>query len=170
MSDSELKNQEELKRIIRLWLGIFIFLLILSGATAFPLAWETNLLRQWTEGPFMQQAAPDLASWIKRVHQGIHASYNEYPFLAYATDWLAFAHIVIGIAFIGPLRDPIRNIWVIEFGMIACLLVLPFALVCGPIRGIPFFWQLIDCSFGVFGLIPLSISYFYTRKLGRFDE
>jgi hypothetical protein len=59
--------------------------------------------------------------------------------LAYGTDWLAFAHLVIAIAFLGPLKDPVRNIWVVEFGMIACLLVIPLALICGPIRGIPFY-------------------------------
>ena len=65
---------------------------------------------------------------------------------------------MIAIAFVGPFRDPIRNIWVVEFGMIACILVLPTALIFGPIRGIPFFWQLIDCSFGVFGMIPLGLA------------
>ena len=89
--------------------------------------------------------------------EGLETTGREYPFLAYGTDWLAFAHLVIAVAFWGPLRDPVRNIWVVEFGMIACLLVIPLALICGPIRGIPFCWQLIDCSFGVFGLIPLAI-------------
>jgi hypothetical protein len=82
---------------------------------------------------------------------------SKYPFLAYGTDWLAFAHFVIAIAFIGPLRDPVKNIWVIEFGMIACVLVVCFALIMGPIRGIPPGWSLIDCSFGVIGIIPLWI-------------
>ncbi len=63
--------------------------------------------------------------------------------------------IVIAVAFVGPLRDPVRNLWVVEFGMIACVLVVPLALICGPLRGIPFFWRLIDCSFGVLGIIPL---------------
>ena len=40
-------------------------------------------------------------------------------------------------------------------GMIACMLVVPLALICGPLRGIPFFWRLIDCSFGILGFIPL---------------
>ena len=75
--------------------------------------------------------------------------------MAYGTDWLAFAHLVIAVAFIGPLLDPVRNRWVITFGMIACVMVLPLALICGPIRGIPLYWQLIECSLGVFGIIPL---------------
>ena len=80
-----------------------------------------------------------------------------YPFLAYGTDWLAFAHLVIAIAFIGPFLDPVRNKWVITFGLIACAAVIPLALIAGAIRGIPFPWRLIDCSFGVFGSIPLMI-------------
>jgi hypothetical protein len=76
----------------------------------------------------------------------------------YGTDWLAFAHIVIAIAFIGPLRDPVKNVWVVQFGMIACVLVIPTALICGQIRGVPFYWRLIDCSFGVIGIIPLWLS------------
>ena len=36
-------------------------------------------------------------------------------------------------------------------GIAACLAVIPLALICGPIRGIPFYWRLIDCSFGVIG-------------------
>jgi hypothetical protein len=81
-----------------------------------------------------------------------------YPFIAYGTDWLAFAHIVIAIAFIGPWRDPVRNVWVLEFGIIACVLVIPLAMVCGPLRGIPWFWRLIDSSFGVIGAVPLVIA------------
>ena len=45
--------------------------------------------------------------------------------------------------------------------MIACVLVIPLALIAGPIRGIPFFWQIVDCSFGVFGIIPL----WYCRRM-----
>jgi hypothetical protein len=66
--------------------------------------------------------------------------------------------LVIAVAFWGPIKAPVKNIWVVEFGIIACLLVILLALVCGPIRGIPFYWRLIDCSFGVFGLIPLVIA------------
>jgi hypothetical protein len=63
--------------------------------------------------------------------------------------------VAIALGFVGPLRDPVRNIWIVEFGIIACLLVIPWTLLFGGIRGIPFFWQLIDMSFGVFGIIPL---------------
>jgi hydrogenase/urease accessory protein HupE len=85
--------------------------------------------------------------------------------MLYGTDWLAFAHIVIAIAFFGAIRDPVRNIWVVEFGMIACMLVVPLALIWGGVRSIPFFWRLIDCSFGVFGILPLWLARRNTRRL-----
>jgi hypothetical protein len=51
----------------------------------------------------------------------------------------------------------LKNKWVIEFGIIACILIIPFALIAGAFRGMPFWWRLIDCSFGIIGVIPLSI-------------
>ena len=89
----------------------------------------------------------------------------KYPFLAYGYDWLAFAHLVIAVAFIGVLQDPVRNKWVVQFGRIACIMVFPLAFTAGMIRGIPVFWRLIDCSFGLIGLIPLTICYRKIQKL-----
>lgn len=157
MNTADSQNVQQL-RLIRLILGFFVVALILSGLTAFPLVWELRLLTSWFgETTTIGTAFPGLAYWLSHVRDGLEAADGEYPFLAYGTDWLAFAHIVIAVAFVGPLRDPVKNIWVVEFGMIACLLVIPLALICGPIRGIPLYWQLIDCSFGVLGLIPLAI-------------
>jgi hypothetical protein len=85
--------------------------------------------------------------------------------MLYGTDWLAFGHFVIAIAFIGPMRDPVRNIWVIHFGIIACLLIIPYAFIFGAIRGIPIWWRLIDCSFGIFGVIPLLLALRGTNRL-----
>ena len=98
-----------------------------------------------------------IGAWIEKVYIALVNMNSQYPFLAYGYDWLAFAHFVLAILFIGPLKDPVRNKWVIEFGMIACLLIVPFAFIAGQLRGIPIGWRLIDCSFGVIGLIPLSI-------------
>lgn len=85
--------------------------------------------------------------------------------MAYGTDWLAFGHFVIAIAFVGAVRDPVRNRWLYLFGMISCVLVIPYAMVCGAARGIPFYWRLIDCSFGVFGFVPLWFCWRWTREL-----
>lgn len=145
---------------IRFLLIFFMFALVLSGLTAIPLQWELKVLmplvRLGTEWEIM---VPALAQWIEKINQGVQSGYGQYPFLAYGTDWLAFGHIAIAIAFIGPLRDPVRNIWVVQFGMIACALIVPWALIFGAIRDIPFFWQFIDMSFGIFGILPLYVVY-----------
>ena len=151
------RTSAEVRARVRLWLTLFVVALVLSGLTAFPL--ETELRMLSSALGIDPAASPSdyggLQHWIALVATALHESYAKYPFLAYGTDWLAFAHLVIAVAFIGPLRDPIRNVWVIDFGMIACLGVIPLALIAGAVRQIPFYWRLIDCSFGVFGLIPL---------------
>src|SRR5258708_34956825 len=74
-------------------------------------------------------AGPGLAHWIVRVRDALRATNAAYPFMAYGTDWLAFGHFMIAVAFIGALRDPVRNVWLFTFGMIACVLVVPYALI-----------------------------------------
>lgn len=153
---------------VRIWIFLFVAGLVAAGITAFPLEWELGILYRLAADPASPVAAalPGLAWWIAFVNEGVQVTYHRYPFMAYGTDWLAFAHIVIAVAFLGPLRDPVRNVWVIEFGMLACVLVIPLALVAGPIRGIPFFWQLVDCSFGVFGILPLWLARRDILRLG----
>jgi hypothetical protein len=158
-------------RMIRILLTFFMFGLIISGLTAFPLILEVNLLekimgnRSWLEAIW-----PEMAHWISRVHQGLNEVNRDYPFMFYGTDWLAFAHLTIAISFLGPLRDPVKNIWGVEFGMIACVLLILLALICGPIRGIPFFWTIVDCLFGVFGIIPLAIAYKLIRRIISMEQ
>lgn len=150
---------------IRIWLAVFIVGLVLSGVTAFPLQAEVTLLSQALHGSPVPDLLPGLMEWVDRVRQALDDSGVRYPFLAYGTDWLAFAHLVIAVAFMGPLVDPVRNVWVIWFGVIACAGVIPFALIAGGIRGIPLGWQLIDMSFGVIGVIPLLIVLRLTTRL-----
>jgi hypothetical protein len=107
--------------------------------------------------------------WLRRVLDALAATNRAYPFLAYGTDWLAFAHLAIAVAFLGPLRDPVRNRWVLEFGVIACAGVIPLALIAGQLRGIPFYWRMIDCSFGVLGAIPLLICLRSIRRLEQMN-
>jgi hypothetical protein len=144
-------SDQHLRRI-RLWLALFVTGLVLSGVTAFPLETETRWLSAWLHH---LPAPAALTAWIDRCHEGLKQTNAEYPFIAYGTDWLAFGHLTIAVAFYGPWRDPVRNKWVVQFGMIACAGIVPLALICGPIRGIPFGWSLIDMSFGVFGVLPL---------------
>lgn len=106
-----------------------------------------------------------MAEWVTKVYTGGTVTDANYPFMAYGTDWLAFAHIVIAISFYDPYKDPVRNIWVIEFGMIACAMVIPLAMICGTIREIPLVWRIIDCSFGLFGILPLLLVRKYIKQL-----
>ena len=152
---------------IRVWLGIFIAALLVSGITAFPLEIELRLGSDLLHASPLPLWMPHLLAWIDRVRDGLIATNDAYPFLAYGTDWLAFAHLVIAVLFIGPFRDPVRNIWVIQWGMIACIGIIPLAIIAGQLRGIPLGWSLIDMSFGVIGIIPLIIVLRLIRRLER---
>ena len=152
---------------IRIWLALFIVCLAGAGITAFPLQWELGVSVQVLHSLGVDTWWPSFFGWIARVNDGVIATNAHYPFIFYGTDWLAFAHLAIAVAFIGPFRDPVRNIWIIQFGMIACVGVIPLALIAGPIRGIPLGWELIDMSFGVIGIIPLIIVYRLIRRLER---
>ena len=150
---------------IRCWVAFFIVALVLSGVTAFPLEAELRLLGDWfrVDAPSVEHGG--LQWWLRTVRNGLADTNAKYPWLAYGTDWLAFAHIAIAVFFIGPFRDPVKNVWIIQSGLIACAGVLVLAFVCGPIRGIPIYWQIIDCSFGVFGAFPLWRVLVLTQRL-----
>src|SRR5579863_2104734 len=106
---------------IKLCLWIVIIGLALSGITAFPLESELALLKDHLS------ANGTMGSWINNIYHAIKTTNAQFPWLSYGTDWLAFAHLMIAVLFIGPLRDPVRNIWVVQFGMIACVAIFPLA-------------------------------------------
>ena len=162
-------NEKQLLQKIRLLVLFFIAALVVSGITAFPLVTELRILSSFLgiDSNLPPTAYSGLRFWIATVSEGLIHVNEQYPFMLYGTDWLAFAHLVIAVAFIGLYREPVRNKWLIYFGMIACAGILPLALICGSIRQIPFYWQLIDISFGVFGLIPLYFLHIWVRKLER---
>jgi len=139
------------KQIIRNWLKVFIASLFISGLTAIPV--EQELTYIIAHFPF----EGSIKGWLNEVLIGLQNTSKNYPFLFYGYDWLAFAHFVLAILFIGPFKNPVKNKWVIEFGVIACILIIPFAMIAGYFRGMPFWWRLIDCSFGIIGLVPLII-------------
>lgn len=151
---------------IRILIAFYMVALVLAGVTAFPAETELKLLCGWISG-LSETLADDYAiiGWLFGVRDGLIETNAEYPYIAYGYDWLAYAHIVIAMLFIGPFIDPIRNKWVVYWGMIACVTILPLAFICGPIREIPFIWTLIDCSFGVFGIMPLMLCIKYINRL-----
>lgn len=155
-------------RRIRALILLFMAGLVMSGLTAFPLITELRILDAYCgSDSAIGQRLPALGSWITTVRAGLMETDAKYPFILYGTDWLAFAHLVIAVAFWGPLVDPVRNKWVIDFGIIACAGILPLAMIAGPVRGIPFYWRVIDCSFGIFGCLPLILAKRYIRRLER---
>jgi hypothetical protein len=147
-----------MKAIKRLLL-FFIVALFVSGLTAIPVDAQLNFLLNHTAG------RPALYTWIEKVLLAYREVNAAHPFLFYGYDWLAFAHFVLAILFIGPYNDPVKNIWVVQFGLIACVLVIPFAFIAGYFRGIPLGWRLMDCSFGVAGFAVLYIIYTKTKTL-----
>lgn len=122
---------------IRIAILIVIVGLVISGVTAFPLLHELNLLCDLLGKDGIGLAADsDLMRWVFKVRDGLAATYRDYPFIAYG-----------------------------KVGIAASLLVIPLALICGPIRGIPFFWRLIECSFGVLCILPLVFALRMIRQL-----
>ena len=166
-----MNRETQLRRRIKVLTWLFITGLVMSGATAIPLEWELDLLtnRFGITGQTSAMANSEVVRWLLTARAALQEVSVKHPLLFYGTDWLAFGHIVIAIAFVGALRDPVRNRWLFDFGLIACVLVIPYALVFGAIRASPFWWRLIDCSFGVFGFIPMWFCRKWARELERRD-
>ncbi|SKC66214.1 hypothetical protein [Ohtaekwangia koreensis] len=158
--NSVITIQRSIKRILQVFIGG----LVISGVTAFPIEWELGIAYAWIQSCSCENT---LTRWIELAYTGIRETNLQYPFISYGTDWLAFAHLVIAIVFIGPLRDPFKNIWVIEFGLIACAAIFPLAFIAGSVRDIPLYWRLLDCSFGLIGGCLLWICYMKIKQLEK---
>jgi hypothetical protein len=143
---------------IRIHLAAFVALLLLSGITAFPIGTEIEFLFSH------RHVFPGfLEAWIAALHDVLA---HTPAIMFYGTDWLAFAHIVIALFFVPVFMQPARYRMNLVVGMVASLMVFPLAFVCGPLRGIPFFHQLIDCAFGAGGFVYL---YYILNKINKLD-
>ncbi len=153
-------SEKSLRSKVKIYLVVIIIGLVLSGITAFPLATELEFLLQHSSSwpKFMQE-------WLGLIYLAIKDTNEQYPYLSYGIDWLAFAHIMLAVLFVGPLVNPIKNKWVIQFGIICCVSIIPLALIAGHIRQIPLFWQMIDCSFGIIAIFPLSLALLNIKKI-----
>jgi hypothetical protein len=156
-----MKNEIKIRLLnhIRVYIWVMVIGLFLSGVTAFPIEAELRFL--------VNSLNPNglMGVWLHKVYSAVKLSNQNYPFLSFGTDWLAFAHLMLAILFIGPLKQPVKNIWVVEFGIIAGILIFPLAFIAGGIRGIPYFWRCIDCSFGAITLLLLVPCHRLIRKL-----
>ncbi len=164
-----MNDEKALLKRIRLLTAVMIVGLVVSGATAMPVVSELQLLARWfgVEKVSDPESLSGMQRWIHDVRVGLKDTDARHPFLLYGYDWLAFGHLVIALAFVGAWRDPVRNVWLFEFGMIACVAVIPFALAAGQFRGIPLGWRMIDCAFGVIGFLPM---WWARRAIGELEK
>ncbi len=145
----------DLKRA-KLMIGVVVFGLLASAVTIWPAIPELKLAVRFVWGG--DEPTGILHSFLLQAIGGLEAMEADYPFMLYAHDWLAFAHIVLAILFAGAIKDPIRNVWIVQCGLIMCALIPVLAGICGPIRGLPGIWFWIDCAFAPGAALPLWIA------------
>jgi len=148
-------DKNSLERKIRLAIWITIIGLVLNGLTAFALHYELNIALH-----FNSLLPASIYNWLVQVRGAVIENEERFPFMLYGYDWLGFAHILIAILFIGALKDPIKNEWVVKFGMIAAALSVLMALVFERFRSVPLAWSMIDISVGV---AAFAVLYFCNR-------
>lgn len=143
--------------------------LVLSGLTAIPLRLEVDAGAALLGEDFRAGGLiPDGPSaWLRTIRAAVVDSDERAPLLLYGTDWLAFGHLIIALAFVGAWRDPVGNRWLYQFGMAACALVPLWALVFGELRGIPLWWRAIDSMFGIVGFLPAWLCHRSTGEIER---
>ena len=150
-----MKDVNQLRRA-QWMLGIVAFGLFVSGVTVWPAVPELKAAVRIAWG--VSEPTGQLHAFVLRAIEGLESVQANYPFMLYAHDWLAFAHIVLAIVFAGAARDPVRNIWIVQCGLIMCALVPVLAGICIPIRGLPFCWFWIDLAFAPAAALPLWIA------------
>jgi len=168
MTTSHEQEVRRWRRWVRAWTALFMAGLVVSGLSAIPIQAEVDGLVE------VARSVPALGSgqvsWLLRVQEALTVVHQRFPFLAYGTDWLAFAHFIIALAFAWAWRDPARHRWLYDYGLIACAAVLPWACVFGELRGIPWAWRVVDMSFGVSGAVLLMICRHGARRLAALES
>ncbi|HUT52732.1 MAG TPA: hypothetical protein VM658_05020 [bacterium] len=156
---------------VRVMLGIVAAGLFLSGMTCYFLPWELRTVIDvvWGRGEGAGAFMPQMHAFILKMEQAVLMVRSDYPELFLGTDYLGFAHALLAILFIGAIRDPARNIWVIQFGIIASVLVVPAAFLFGSLRGAPWLHYLVDSSFGAGAVIFLYAAYRGARSLEKVE-
>jgi hypothetical protein len=87
-------------RSVRRLLLFFMIVLFLSGLTAIPIEAELAFLLKIFSSP------TQLHYWLEKVLSAYKNVNHDTPFLLYGYNWLAFAHFILAILFIGPYCDP----------------------------------------------------------------
>ena len=92
-------------------LAIVAFGLFVSGVTVWPAIWELKTAVHLVWGDSVPTGV--VHRFVVQAIDGLVSVKANYPFLLYAHDWLAFAHVMLAILFAGAIRDPVRNIRII---------------------------------------------------------
>lgn len=161
MSNAE-NHQSQLRRKIKIAIIITIIGLLLNGVSAVPLRSELKILL----------SNPDvlpqfLRDWWAYVNTGVNETTNKYNFMRYGFDWLGFAHLLIAIAFIGPLKDPVKNEWVVRWGMIASALSVVMAIGFERLRSIPLWWSFVDALIAIVAFVILWLCNKWIQELKK---
>lgn len=146
----------------RVMLAIVALGLFASGVTVWPWDWELRMALSLLDA--IGWPAP-LAELLHEIHTDMCRLREEESFVLYIADWLAYAHLVLTALFIMAMKDPVRNIMVVRFGLLCCATVPVLAVTCIPQRGIPLFWIAVDSSFAL-AAVPLLIA---LRDLQRIE-
>ena len=159
---------KNIKFRIRIMLVIFIIGLGISCQAVIFVRPQLAWFKKYS-GPetFVGRNFPSVSEWVSSLHEGFTITYETYPFIEYCMLWLAFAHIVLIIMCVGVVKNPVRNIWIVQGCMISCIMLVPTVLLLGPVFRIPLFHCIIDGLFGLAGIIPLGIVY---RDIKRLSE
>ena len=145
------------------WVRFFLFVVLLGIIFSCQMILFVEPQIQWLDrtmgqSPFVRQHFSQLADWIGVLNISVTDTYQKYPAMAYCMDWLAFAHVFIGLSVLGVIKNPVQNVWIIKTVIVTCLLMVPFAFLSGYLRGIPFSWCMVDSTFALLVLIPLTLA------------
>ncbi len=141
----------------RLMLCVVVAGLFLSGVTIWPMEWELSTLVALVWGDAAPTSPDSIHAFLLDVLASWRRAEAEAPFLLYGFYWLAFAHIMLAVLFAMVIKDPIRNVMVVRFGLLCCVCVPVLAGVFIPIRGLPPLWFLVDSAFAPACALPLWI-------------
>lgn len=159
-------DQKKTLRKIQIYLFLFFLGILFGLQTVVFVEIETDFLaRHFGQGSFIEDMLPYVSSWIEKMNHDVTQTYERYPVMAYCMDWLSYACLVFALFIIGAIKNPVKNIWIIQAYMIACILAAILPFMVGPFRGIPLFWRFIDGSFGAIGFILLIIPYHLIKQL-----
>lgn len=140
------------------WMLVIVSVgLFVAGVTIWPAISELKAVVHLLWGDSVP--AGELHGFLVRAIEGLEVTNANYPFMLYAHDWLAFAHVMLAVLFAGAARDPVRNKWIVQCGLIMCASIPVLAGTCNSIRELPGWWFWIDFAFAPGAALPLWIAY-----------